>query len=92
MCVSCPLSVTPLHCVAEVRVTPENINFCLRVCPPSVVNGINHDATGTLPTVSGEQTNVWGNSNVNKPQVIGIMRGEGRGRLLKKAVQQGRSE
>ena len=38
MCVFGRLSVTPLHCVAEVRVTPENFRFLLqRVSPVSVV-------------------------------------------------------
>ena len=38
MCVFGRLSVTPLDCVAEVRVTPENFRFLLqRVYPVSVV-------------------------------------------------------
>ena len=38
MCVSGHLPVTPLHCVAEVCVTPEKYQFISEGCPSSVVN------------------------------------------------------
>jgi hypothetical protein len=38
MCVSGRLSVTPLHCVVDVRDTREKYQFIQGVCPSSVVN------------------------------------------------------
>jgi hypothetical protein len=38
MCVSGRLSVTPLHCVVDVRGMPEKYQFIPDVCPSSVVN------------------------------------------------------
>ena len=73
MSVSECLPVTPLHCLVDVRGTPEKYQFILL-----------RRITGRV--LRGAEPRL-GKTNVNKPQLIGIMRGEGRGRLLKKAVQ-----
>lgn len=38
ICVSGRLPVTPLHCVVDMRVAPEEYRFIPKVCPSSVVN------------------------------------------------------